>query len=91
MLKNYFKTTFRVLWRKKGYSLINILGLSLGIAGCILILTYVNYQLNFDAFHKDADQIYRVQLNKSQEGRLFLRVRLILRRLDQLWKRIFLK
>ena len=70
MLKNYIITTFRVLWRKKGYSLINILGLSLGIAGCILILTYVNYQLNFDAFHEDATRIYRVQLDKYQEGEL---------------------
>lgn len=60
MLKNYLKIALRNLLRHKGYSLINILGLAVGMASCILILLYVHDELSYDKYHKDADQIYRV-------------------------------
>lgn len=60
MLKNYLKIALRNLLRHKGYSLINILGLAVGMASCILILLYVHDELSYDKYHKNADQIYRV-------------------------------
>ena len=60
MLKNYLKIALRNLLRHKGYSLINILGLAVGMASCILILLYVHDELSYDKYHEEADQIYRV-------------------------------
>ncbi|MDX1672745.1 MAG: hypothetical protein R3211_10420, partial [Balneolaceae bacterium] len=60
MLGNFFKTAYRNLSRKKGYSLINLLGLALGLASCLLILLYVQHELSYDRFHPNADRIYRV-------------------------------
>jgi len=60
MLKNYLKIALRNLLRHKGYSLINILGLAVGMASCILILLYVHDELSYDKYHEKADQIYRV-------------------------------
>src|ERR1700712_3157674 len=63
MLKNYFKTAWRSITRYKLYSSLNILGLSLGIASCIIIFLVVKYELGYDGFNKKADRIYRVTLN----------------------------
>ena len=60
MLKNYLKIAFRNLVRFKAYSLINILGLAIGIASCIVILLFVEDELSFDKFNQKAEQIYRV-------------------------------
>jgi ABC-type antimicrobial peptide transport system permease subunit len=60
MLKKYLKMTIRKLTRNKVYSIINILGLSIGIASSILILLWVTHELSYDRFHKNADEIYRV-------------------------------
>ncbi len=60
MLRNYFKIAFRALWRNKIHSSINILGLSLGIACCVLIALFVHDEWTFDTFHSNADRIYRV-------------------------------
>lgn len=62
MLKNYFKTAWRNLFRNKFYSFINIAGLTAGLAIGILILLWVQDELSFDNFHKNADNIYRVEL-----------------------------
>ena len=62
MLKNYFKTAFRNLVKNKSFSLINILGLSIGIAACIFILLWVQDELGYDKFHEKADRIYRVTI-----------------------------
>src|SRR4051812_39813251 len=62
MLKNYFKTAWRNLFRNKFYSFINIAGLTAGLAIGILILLWVQDELSFDGFHKNADNIYRVEL-----------------------------
>jgi putative ABC transport system permease protein len=60
MLKNYFKIAFRNLWKNKGYSAINIIGLAIGIATCLLISLFVIDELSFDRFNNNADRIYRV-------------------------------
>ncbi len=60
MLKNYLKIAFRNLTRKRVFSLVNILGLSVGIASVMIISTYLISELSFDQFHSKADSIYRV-------------------------------
>ena len=60
MLKNYFKIAIRNLRTHKSYSLINILGLALGLTVCIFILLWVQDELGYDRFHNNADKIYRV-------------------------------
>jgi len=60
LLKNYFKTGFRFLWKTKGYSSINILGLALGIAICWLSYVFVTDEYSYDRFYENADQIYRI-------------------------------
>jgi len=60
MISNYFKTAWRILWRNKIYTSINVLGLSLGICACITIYLIASYELSFDTFHPDKDRIFRV-------------------------------
>ena len=60
MISNYFKIALRNIQRYKGFSLINILGLSVGLACCILILMWVTDGLSYDNFIKNSDRIYRV-------------------------------
>ncbi|WP_339696984.1 ABC transporter permease [uncultured Roseivirga sp.] len=60
MYKNYLKITFRNLLKYKGYSFINIFGLALGMASCLLILLFVNNELSFDGFHEKKANIYRL-------------------------------
>ena len=61
MLKNHFKIAFRTLIRRRTFSLINILGLTLGIAACSIIYLYVSYEKSYDTFHENADNIYRLK------------------------------
>ena len=63
MLKNYFKLAFRNILKYKFFSAINILGMSIGIAACLLILLYVTDELSYDRFHANADRIYQVGLH----------------------------
>ena len=72
MLKNYLKITVRSLIKNKVFSLINILGLSIGIAACLLIFQYVSFELSYESFYKNADNLYRIQLNRYQNGKLLL-------------------
>ncbi|MEX8548737.1 MAG: ABC transporter permease [Mucilaginibacter sp.] len=60
MIKNYFKIAWRNLKRNQSYTLINVLGLSLGMACGILIFALVKYHLSFDDFHPNKDRIYRI-------------------------------
>lgn len=60
MLQNYVKIALRNIAKHKGYSFINIFGLGLGLACCVLILLYVQDERSYDRFHEDADRIYRV-------------------------------
>ena len=70
MIKHYLKISFRNLWKYKSFSAINILGLAIGMAVCLLILQYVSFKLSFDQFHKQADNIYRVVNDRYQQGKL---------------------
>ena len=60
MIKNYFRIAFRNLWRHKGFSLLNILGLTVGMAAFYLIFIHVCFELSYDSFHTKADRIYRI-------------------------------
>jgi putative ABC transport system permease protein len=60
MIKNYFKTAWRNLWKNKTFSFINIAGLVIGITSCILIFLYVQYELSYDKYNKQAPEIYRL-------------------------------
>jgi len=60
MFKNYIKVALRNISRNKLYSFLNIAGLAIGIACCVLILLYIQDELSFDRFHEKADRIYRV-------------------------------
>ncbi len=59
MLKNFLKTSTRMLLRQKGYTVINIAGLAIGITVCFLILLWVQDELSYDRFHEKSDRIYR--------------------------------
>ena len=65
MFKNYLKIAFRSLLKQKIYSIINILGLSVGIASCLLIVLYVNNELSYDKFHENKDLIYKMALERK--------------------------
>jgi putative ABC transport system permease protein len=60
MIRNYFKIAFRNLLKQKFYSLINVTGLAVGVACCILIVLYVQHELSYDKYHSKADRIFRV-------------------------------
>jgi putative ABC transport system permease protein len=71
MWGNYLKTALRSLSKHKGYSLINILGLAIGMATCLLIILYVNHELSYDSFNEDADRIFRICFSGNLGGRDF--------------------
>ena len=60
MFKNYFKIAWRNLMRNKSYAAINITGLAVGIAVCLVIFIIIQYQTSFDRFHSKKDRTYRV-------------------------------
>ena len=68
MLKNYLKIAFRNIVRQKGYSIINILGLTIGITACLLIILFIRYEYSFENTHTKADKIYRVLTIDSALG-----------------------
>jgi putative ABC transport system permease protein len=61
MFNNYLKITIRNLTKHKIYSIINILGLAIGMCAFVLLFQYVNFELSYDAFHENADHIYRIR------------------------------
>ncbi|MBA3673890.1 MAG: ABC transporter permease [Chitinophagaceae bacterium] len=69
MLKNYFKIAFRNLFKRKVYTLINILGLATGMAVVLLIVLFIQSELSYDNFHTKGDQVYRVVLERKYPGR----------------------
>ncbi|HEY4324260.1 MAG TPA: ABC transporter permease [Mucilaginibacter sp.] len=70
MIKNYFTISLRNLLKRKGYTTLNILGLSIGITCCLLIFQYVSRERSFDTFQKNAPQIVRIRLDEYQQGKL---------------------
>ena len=69
MLKNFFKVALRNLLKRKTYTLINILGLATGMAVCLLIVLFVQSELNYDQQHKKGKNIYRLVLDRIYPGR----------------------
>ena len=74
MFKNYFKIAWRNITRNKAYSIINILGLALGICSCIVIFLITSFEFSFDKFHPDADRIYRIvgEVRNNAGEKIFL-------------------
>ena len=72
MLKNYLKIALRNLWKNKGFSAINIIGLSVGLATCLLIMLYVMDELSYDKYNEKADRIYRVDGDIQFGGNHFI-------------------
>jgi putative ABC transport system permease protein len=70
MIKNFFLVTIRNMFRNKAFSTINILGLSLGMACSLLIILWVQDELNMDAFHKNKANIYAVYEREFTEGKV---------------------
>ena len=66
MIKNYFKIAWRNLWKNKVFSVINVIGLAIGMAACIVIMLFVVYERSFDNFHKK--NIYRLNEVQKFEG-----------------------
>ena len=65
MLKNYLKISIRSLIKQKVYTTINVLGLSVGIASCLLIVMFVMHEFSYDKFHANADRIYKIALERK--------------------------
>src|SRR6185312_15633198 len=68
MIRNYLKSAWRNIRKNKLFSFINILGLSIGIATCFIIMLYVQDELSFDRFNKNADRIVRVVFKADING-----------------------
>ena len=74
MLKNYFKAALRLFWRNKSFSFINIGGLSLSMAVCLLLIMIIKDANEYDRFHPDSDRVYRVNtdmLRKNGDKNLY--------------------
>lgn len=70
MFKNYLSVALRNFKRHFGYSVINIVGLAVGMAVCLLILQYVSYERSYDDFHENGDNIYRLKrVLRTSDGR----------------------
>ncbi|MGV3504612.1 MAG: ABC transporter permease [Adhaeribacter sp.] len=70
MFRNHLKIALRNLWRHKAFSAINVLGLAIGLATCLVILLFVGHELSFDRYHEKADRIVRVVFRGSMRGDL---------------------
>lgn len=71
MFKNYLKVTLRNLRRQGGYTALNIIGLTVGIASSLFILLYVFYETSFDNYHEKGDRIYRISSNIAEPDNSF--------------------
>ncbi|GAB4032912.1 ABC transporter permease [Spirosoma jeollabukense] len=70
MLRNYLKIAVRNLWRNKVFSGINVTGLAVGLASCLLLFMYISHELSYDDFQQKADRLVRVTMEYSMEGRV---------------------
>ncbi len=70
MIENYLKIAWRNLWKNKGYSVLNIGGLAIGIAAAILILLWVQNEMSFDMFHSKRDRLYIAANEAKRDGNL---------------------
>ena len=70
MFRNYLTTAFRNIFKRKGYSLLNIFGLTIGMSCCLLIFHYVSYERSYDDFVPDSKNVVRLRLDNYQKGKL---------------------
>ena len=70
MFKSYFKIALRNLTKRRGYALLNIIGLAIGVTCCLLIFQYVSYERSYDKFNDAANNIVRIRLDSYQQGKL---------------------
>jgi putative ABC transport system permease protein len=70
MIRNYLLVALRNLYRNRISSLVNILGLAIGMAAFVLIIQYVRFELNYDKFHENEENIYRIQQDRLKDGEL---------------------
>lgn len=70
MIKNYLKIAWRNLWKNKLFSFINIIGLAVGVACCVLIFLYVQNELSYDTYNEKADRIFRITSVVYQENKI---------------------
>src|SRR3569623_79766 len=70
MIKNFFVINLRNLLKRKGYTTLNILGLTIGITCCLLIFQYVSYERSYDTFQEKSSQIVRIRLAQIKQGKL---------------------
>lgn len=68
MLQNFFKTTFRTLWKNKTYSFLNIFGLAIGVACAGLIFLWVEDEMGFDDVYAKKDILYNIRTNQTYDG-----------------------
>ena len=68
MFRSYLTTAWRNIIRHKAYSIINVLGLALGICACIVIFIITSYEFSFDKFHPGKERIYRVMGDVTESG-----------------------
>lgn len=71
MFKLNLKIALRNLWKNKGFTLINVGGLAIGMACCLMLLLYVNYELSYDRQFENADRVYMAKLNLTSNGNMF--------------------
>lgn len=70
MFRNYFTIAYRNVLNNKIFSAINVFGLAIGLAACLLIFQFVSFELSFDTFHEKFDRTYRVTNDRFQHGKL---------------------
>ena len=68
MLRSYIISAYRNLLKTKVFTFINILGLAVGMAACLLILHYVNFEKSYDRFHENSDRIYRLRYERADQS-----------------------
>ncbi len=68
MIKNYFIIALRQLWRFKIYSFINVFGLAIGLTCCLLVMLFIKDELSFDKFHKNSNNLYRIEQDQLYDG-----------------------
>ena len=70
MVINYIKIAWRIIVRQKLFSFINIMGLAIGMAACLLTVQYISFELSFDNFHQNGANIYRIKHQNFSQGNL---------------------
>src|SRR5205085_4330185 len=70
MISSYLKIAFRNLFKRKGYTILNVFGLAIGITCCLLIFQYVAFEKSYDTFEPQTNQVVRLRLDAYQQGKL---------------------